>query len=147
MNTTTSSDAIDSTSRSTRSRRAKPIAIAVARTALGLFLIANAPVGTLIPVPPSGGAGDAIIAALWQSPFIMVMAKLVELSVGVSLLSNRYVPLALTLFAPVLLNIVGFQAFYVRGFLPVGLLMLTITLSLAWHHRAAYRSLFVAKSV
>jgi hypothetical protein len=117
----------------------------VARVLLGLVLVANAPVGTLISTPPAGPAGDALIAALWHSPYIMVLAKLVELSVGLALLSNRFVPLALTIFAPVLVNIVAFQATFSPQILPLGLAMVGMTLFLAWQHRTAYSALFVSR--
>jgi len=117
----------------------------LARVLLGLVLVANAPVGTLIPIPPAGPAGDALIGALWHSPYIMVLAKLVELSVGLVLLTNRFVPLALTIFAPVLINIVAFQASFSPQILPLGLAMAALTTFLAWQHRATYAPLFVAR--
>jgi hypothetical protein len=127
--------------------RSKPLRVAytVARVLLGLLLVVNSPVGTLIPSPPSGAAGDALLAALWGSPWIMVLAKLVELCAGVLLVSNRFVPLALTVFAPVLVNIVAFQASFSPQVLPLGLGLLTMTLFLAWENRAAYSELLRAK--
>jgi hypothetical protein len=119
----------------------------IARVLLGLVLVANAPVGTLVPIPPAGPAGDALIGALWHSPYVMVLTKLVELSVGLALLSNRFVPLALTIFAPVLINIVAFQASFSPQVLPLGLAMVGMTTFLAWQHRAAYAPLFVARRV
>jgi hypothetical protein len=118
---------------------------AIARVLLGLVLVANAPVGTLVPIPPAGPGGDALIDALWHSPYIMVLAKLVELTVGLALLSNRFVPLALTIFAPVLINIVAFQASFSPHILPLGLAMVGMTTFLAWQHRTAYAPLFVAR--
>jgi hypothetical protein len=107
----------------------------IARVLLGLVLVANAPVGTLVPIPPAGPTGDALIGALWHSPYIMVLAKLVELSVGLALLSNRFVPLALTIFAPVLINIVAFQASFSPQILPLGLAMVGMTTLIAWQQR------------
>jgi hypothetical protein len=117
----------------------------IARSLLGLVLVANAPVGTLVPIPSAGPAGDALIGALWHSPYIMVLVKLVELTVGLAVLSNRFVPLALTVFTPVLINIVAFQASFSPQILPLGLAMVGMTTFLAWHHRAAYAPLFVAR--
>jgi hypothetical protein len=108
------------------------------RILLGLLLVANAPVGWLITSPSSGPGGDALLGALWQSPWIMVLAKLIELTAGLCLLANRFVPLALAVWAPVLVNILGFQAAFSPGVLPIGLVLLALTLHLAWQHRDAF---------
>jgi hypothetical protein len=128
--------------------RGRQLTATALRVLLGLILVANAPIGSLIPLSklgPTTGPAYELMAALWGSPYIMVLAKLTELSVGLLLLSNRFVPLALTLFAPVLLNIVLYQGFYAPGFLPMGFFMLATTLFLAWEHRDAYRPVLSAR--
>ncbi|QRK12849.1 hypothetical protein JQX13_24135 [Archangium violaceum] len=60
-----------------------------ARVLMGLTLVINAPVGTLILRPgATTGPGPALMAALWGSPFIMVLVKLVELPLGLFLLAS-----------------------------------------------------------
>jgi len=123
------------------SSRLRARAAVAARILLGLVLVANAPVGTLVAPPHAGPEGDALMAALWASPFIMILAKLVELTVGVALLSNRFVAIALVILAPVLVNILGFQLTYSPEVLPLGVTMLALGSFLAWERRAAYRAL------
>jgi hypothetical protein len=121
-------------------------AYTASRVVLGLLLVANSPVGTLIASPPSTPAGDALLGALWGSPWIMILAKLVELCAGVLLVTHRFVPLALTVFAPVLVNIIAFQASFSPHLLPLGFGLLALTLFVAWENRAAFVELWSAKS-
>jgi pimeloyl-ACP methyl ester carboxylesterase len=116
-----------------------------ARIILGLLLVVNAPVGTLVKSPANGPLGDALLEVLWHSPWIMILAKLVELIAGILLLTNRFVPLSLTLFAPVLVNILGFQASFAPQVLPLGFVLLLLTLWIAWENRAAYAPLLRAR--
>jgi hypothetical protein len=125
-----------------RGGRAWRLASSAARVLLGLLLVANSPVGTLIRVPASSPSGDALMAALWHSPYIMVLTKLVELSVGLLLLSDRWVPLALVIFSPVLVNIVCFQASFSPRILPLGGVLVLCSAVTGWENRAAYRPLF-----
>ncbi|MDB4986633.1 MAG: hypothetical protein JWN04_1811 [Myxococcaceae bacterium] len=121
-------------------------AFKTARILLGVLLVVNAPVGTLLPIPSAGPEGDALMAALWASPWIMILTKLIELGSGIAFLSGRYVPLALVAFAPVLVNIIAFQATYSPRVLPVGLLLLTLAGATAWRNHGAMAGLFRAKA-
>ena len=121
-------------------------AYTAARVVLGLLLIANSPVGTLVSSPASGPQGDALLDALWHSPWIMILTKAIELTAGILFVSHRFVPLALVLFAPVLVNILGFQAAYSPRVLPLGALLLALSLFVAWENRAALTPLFRAKA-
>jgi len=125
-------------------RTVRRIAYTIARVVLGLLLVANAPVGTLIQSPPSGPHGDALLNALWHTPYIMVLTKLVELCVGLALLTNRFVPLALTVFAPVAVNIIAFQFAFVPQIVPIGIVLVSLSAFIAWENRAAYAALLRA---
>lgn len=120
--------------------------LAVVRVVLGLWLVGNAGVGTLLPPPPLDGPGVQVMQTLWATPWVMVLAKLVELLCGLALVTNRFVPLALVVFTPVLVNIVGFQARYAPGALPIGVAMVVATASLAWERRASFGPLLRARS-
>ena len=61
-----------------------------------------------IPMPlPSGVAGQ-FLGALFVSKYLLVVAAL-QLISGALLLSNRYVPLALTILGPIIVNILLFH--------------------------------------
>jgi len=65
---------------------------------------------------------------------------------GALLLSNRFVPLALTLLAPVLVNIFLFHAVLTPGQVGMPSALLCVELFLAWTYRAAYRPLLTARN-
>ena len=71
-----------------------------------------------IPFPPPGGTAGALYAShyLWVIFAFQVIA-------GVLLLVNRYVPLAVAMLAPVIVNILSFHALMAPSGLPLALLM------------------------
>jgi hypothetical protein len=62
-----------------------------------------------------------------------------ELVVGALLLSNRFVPLALAVIAPIIVNIVAFHVALAPSGLPLAFVVLTLELLLAWSYRGAFR--------
>lgn len=91
-----------------------------------------------LPQPPLPDAAGALIGAFVASGYMMTLVKVVEVSVGVMLLSNRFVPLALVLLAPIMVNIVAFHAFLAPSGLGLPLFLLATHLYLAWAYRATY---------
>jgi hypothetical protein len=89
---------------------------------------------------PSGmpPAAAAFGGALFATGYMMQMVKIVEIGAGLLLLGNRLVPLALTLLAPIIVNIVAFHAFLAPAGLPMTLVILALELFLAWSYRAAF---------
>jgi putative oxidoreductase len=82
----------------------------IARFLLGLIFLIFGLNGFLhfIPMPlPSGVAGQ-FMEALFVSRYLLVVASL-QVVTAVLLLINRYVPLALSLLAPVIVNILLFH--------------------------------------
>ncbi len=65
-----------------------------------------------------------------------------EITVGVLLLAGRFIPLALVLIAPVIVNIVLFHACLDPAHIPPALFLLALELYLCWHYRRAYAALF-----
>jgi len=60
------------------------------------------------------------------------------------LLSGRFVPLALAVLAPIVVNIVAFHLFLAPAGLPLPIVVLTLELFLAWSYRSAYRPMLGA---
>ena len=97
------------------------IATVIARILLGLILLVFGLNGFLNFIPqgpiPTGLAGQ-FMGALVGSHYFWVVAA-VHIAAGALLLANRFVPLALTLFGPVLVNIICFHVFlYPAGVAP-----------------------------
>jgi uncharacterized membrane protein YphA (DoxX/SURF4 family) len=114
----------------------------VARLLLGVPFVVFGLNGFLqfIPMPPPEGAAATFMGGLAASGYFFPLLKGTEIIAGLMLLSGRFVPLALTVLAPILIHIVAFHAFVVGSGLvmPVGLAALGVYL--AWSYRDAYRS-------
>ena len=98
------------------------------------------------PQTPLPDAAMAFAGALVNNGYMMPLIGATQLVVGVLLLLNRCVPLALVLFAPFIVNSIAFHVFLERSGLPMAGVFLALELYLAWYYRAAFRPLFVAKA-
>ena len=98
------------------------IAVTVARILLGLLFTVFGLNGFLhfIPMKPPTGLAGQYMGALFVSHYLAVVF-LVQLVGGLLLLANRYVPLALILLGPVIVNIICFHAFLAPEGLPMAL--------------------------
>jgi len=117
-----------------------------ARVALGLIFVVCGLNGffDFLPHPatpiPDGALSFA--GALMRSGYFFPLLKGTELLAGVLLFSNRLVPLALTILAPVIANIFAFHAFLAPEGIRLAGLLLLLEAGLAWSYRDAYRPLF-----
>jgi hypothetical protein len=95
-----------------------------------------------IPPPPPESMPEGALAfstALSKTGYMLQLIKGTEVLAGVLLLTHRFVPLALALLAPVIVNIVAFHAFLAPEGMVMTLVVLALQLYLAWTYRAAYR--------
>lgn len=99
----------------------------------------------VFPTPPMPEAARAVIETL-VSYRLFYVVKAIEVGSGLLLLSNRFVTLALCLLAPVLFNIVWFDANLDVGSLPVGLVLAAVEGSLLWGRRDRLAPLFAVRS-
>ncbi|HEY3494073.1 MAG TPA: DoxX family protein [Polyangiaceae bacterium] len=115
-----------------------------ARITLGLLFSVFGLNGFLnfIPQPPHGGAAGAFLGALAATGYMFPLIKGTELVAGLLLLAGRAVPFALTLLAPVVVNILAFHLFLEPASLALPLLTLALGLYVAWTERAVYAPLF-----
>jgi len=123
----------------------------VAQMLLGLVFFGFGLDGFLnfVPKPDPSTMPHGVVAfasALVGTGYMMPLLKGTEVLVGALLLSDRFVPLALTLLAPVLVNIVLFHAFLSPSGLGFALVLLALQLVLAWRHRSAYHPMLGARS-
>jgi|SRR5260221_7275309 len=121
----------------------------VARILLGAMFVFSGLNGffQFMPAPPMPAAAGALLGAFGASGYLFPLIKGTELLVGLVLLSGRFVPLALTVLAPVLVNIVSFHAVLAPAGLPIPLVLLAAEIYLAWTHRDAFAPLFQVKTV
>jgi uncharacterized membrane protein YphA (DoxX/SURF4 family) len=95
------------------------------------------------PPPPERAA--AFAGALAATGYMFPLVKGIEVLAGLSFLTNRFVPLGLTLLAPVVVNIFMFHTVLAPAN-PISVFVLVGEIYLAWVHRDAFRPLFVARS-
>src|SRR5882672_10213111 len=88
-----------------------------------------------LPMPALPEAEQHFIGALAATGYMFPLIKGTEVVSALLLLSGRYVPLALTLIAPVLVNIVAVHVFLAPAGLPLALFLLATELYLAFSYR------------
>jgi putative oxidoreductase len=82
----------------------------ISRFLLGLIVLVFGLNGFLhfIPMPPPSGVAGQFLGAMFVSKYLLVVSGLQVIS-GALLLINRYVPLALTILGPIIVNILLFH--------------------------------------
>jgi putative oxidoreductase len=115
----------------------------IARYLLGLIFLVFGANGFLhfIPMPPPSGVAGQFMGALFVS-HVLVVVFLLELIPAILLLVGRYVPLALVLLGPVIVNIVLFHAFMAPSGLPLATVVVILWLLTAWSVRSAFEGIF-----
>jgi uncharacterized membrane protein YphA (DoxX/SURF4 family) len=122
------------------------IAGLIARYLLGLIFVVFGANGFLhfIPMPPPPGVAGQFMGALFVS-HVLVVVFLLELIPGILLLVGRYVPLALVLLGPVIVNILLFHVFMAPSGLPLAAVVVILWGLTAWSVRSAFAGIFLAK--
>jgi putative oxidoreductase len=111
-----------------------------ARIVLGLIFLVFGLNGFFhfLPQPPISGPPADFFGALLATGYLFPLLKGTEVITGTLLLSGRLVPLALTVLAPVVVNIVGFHLFLAPSGLPLALVVVALGVFLAWSYRSAF---------
>src|SRR6202142_1259811 len=98
-----------------------------------------------IPVPPPGGIAGQFMGALYASHYLWVIFAF-QVIAAVLLLANRYVPLAVALLAPVIVNILVFHALMAPSGLPLALFVAVLWAVIFVDVRPAFAGLFQSRS-
>jgi uncharacterized membrane protein YphA (DoxX/SURF4 family) len=127
----------------------------VARVVLGIIFLGSGIFGMLmalgvVPMPPQkdvlSEAASAFMAGLFKSGYLFQLIKATEIVGGALLLANRFVPLALILLAPIVVNILAVHALLMPSGLPTALVVVALEAYLGWAYRDSYRALFVPRA-
>lgn len=121
----------------------------VARLLMGLLFFVFGLNGFLnfIPTPP--GLPEKVVAfdtAMMNTGYMFPLIAATELIVGVLLLANRFVPLALALIAPIIVNIIAFHIFLAPASIGPGIVVAALEVYLAWAYRKSYLPMLTAKT-
>jgi uncharacterized membrane protein YphA (DoxX/SURF4 family) len=118
-----------------------------ARLLLGLVFFVFGLNGLLhfLPNQPMPAAAGAFLGGLASSGYFFPLLKVTEITAGALLLAGLFVPFALTLLAPIIVNITAFHLFLAPGNYGVVAAVLASEIYLAWAHRAAFAPLFARR--
>ncbi|MBL9202958.1 MAG: DoxX family membrane protein [Opitutaceae bacterium] len=123
----------------------------IARVLLGLVFFVFGLNGFLwfIPQPPADQMPKALVdfsTAMMNTGFLFQLVKGTEVAMGLLLLMNRFVPLALVVLAPVIVNIVLVHVLLAPSGTAMAVVILGLELYLAWAYRSAFRPLVAARA-
>lgn len=124
------------------------IAALIARILLGLIFFVFGLNGFLQFIPAGtlpGGLAGQFITALFQSHYVSFVSGF-QVAGGALLLVNRYVPLALTILGPVIVNILLFHLLLYRTGISMAIVVAILWGILAVRHRQYFASLFVQRT-
>jgi hypothetical protein len=118
----------------------------VARYLAGVIFLVMGLNGFLhfIPFPPPPGIAGQFMGALYVSHYLWVIFAF-QVIAGVLLLANRYVPLAVALLAPVIVNILTFHALMAPSGLPLALFVAVLWAVIFIDVRPAFSGLFQSR--
>jgi hypothetical protein len=119
------------------------IASVIARYLAGVIFLVFGLNGFLnfIPLPPPGGIAGQFMGALYLSHYLWVIFAF-QVIAGVLLLVNRYVPLAVAILAPVIVNILSFHALMAPSGLPLAIFAALLWVVMFIDVRPAFSGLF-----
>ncbi len=119
-----------------------------ARIFLGLVFFVFGLNGFLqfIPLPPLPDKAGAFMGALAATGYFFPLLKTTEIVAGLALLSNRFVPLALVLLAPIVVHIAAFHAALTPGEIGMSVVLVGLMGFLGWAYRGAFAGLLSVRS-
>ena len=123
------------------------VAVLIARILMGLVFVVFGfnKVVTFLPMPmPTGEAGALML--MWYTHKWLMFYGLIETAAGLTLLTGRFVPLALTLLAGVGLNILLFHITFEPQGLPIPLVLAVLEVFLVYVYRASFAGIFAVKA-
>lgn len=98
------------------------------------------------PATPLPERAMAFVGALMATGYMFPLVAGTQVVAGALLLANRFVPLALILLAPIIVNIMAFHLFLEPSGLVIATVVLALEACLLWIHRAAYRALLMPRA-
>ena len=120
----------------------------LARVLLGLIFAVFGVVGLfeLGPQPEMGEEAGAFMGAIMDTDYLWQVIKVTEIVCGVLLILGIFVPLALVVLAPVVLNILLFHIFLAPEGVAIGIAAVVLGLYVAHQHRDSFSAVLQRKA-
>jgi uncharacterized membrane protein YphA (DoxX/SURF4 family) len=124
------------------------IAIVVVRSLMGaLFIFGSITyLFNLITPPEQTGNMKIFSDGLQASGYLLNLIKVTELVCGIAFITGRFVPLALVVISPVIVNILFVHIFLSTAGLPVAIFLVASNSFLAYAHRKSFTPLLKPKT-
>jgi putative oxidoreductase len=119
------------------------IAMVIVRTLVGLLFIFSSAtflLGLITP-PPMEGALKSFNEGLAASGYFFTLLKVTELICGILLVSGRFVPLALVILSPIVINIFFVHLMLAPEGIPIAIFLVAAFIFLAYYYRRAWAHL------
>jgi putative oxidoreductase len=122
------------------------IAVLIARLLLGLEFLIFGLNGFLhfIPMPPPSGLAGQYMVVMSET-HLLVLVFALQVAGGLLLLSGQFVPLALVLLGPILVNVLEFHLLVAPAGLPLAVFTLVLWLVVFIGVRRAFSGIFASK--
>jgi len=123
------------------------IAVIIVRVLMGLLFIFGS-VAFFLKLggePQLEGNMKTYFEGLVASVYFLPLLKITELICGIALVAGRFVPLALVILAPIIINILFVHIFLDRSGLPVAVFLVLANSFLAYANWDKYKPLLEAK--
>ena len=120
----------------------------IARILLGLIFVMfglNGFLSFLSTGPMPTGLAGQFLGALVQSHYYWVVAAL-QIAGGVLLLANQFVPLALVLLGPVIVNILCYHVFLNHDGAPIAIFVTVLWFIIFYGHRQYFAGILVQRT-
>ena len=121
-----------------------------ARILMGLIFVVMGLNGffNFIPQPstPMPQRAIAFLGALYATGYMIQLVSGTQVVVGVLHVINRFVPLALAVIAPIIVNIAAVHIFLAPAMAGPAAVVLTLELYLAWAYRRSYRPMLAMRA-
>ena len=100
-----------------------------------------------MPMPPMSARAMEMLGALGAAGYFIPLLKGIEIVAAGMLLSGRFVPLGLTILAPIVVNVVAFHAALAPEGVAIPLLLAAAEAYLGWSYRDVFAPILRARSM
>jgi putative oxidoreductase len=113
----------------------------------GMTLFGLANLFQSLPLHSFPGSAGVLMHAFADSGYILPAVGFTQLVLGIALISNRLIPLALLFFAPVVVNVVLFHVFMDMASIAMALPVVAATTYLFIYNKSAFINLLKSESI